>query len=94
MILQVPASFSLNDLLVHLREDADLEGFYTTREWAEHFGISEERMRAMIQEATARNLVQCSRDKRERIDGVMVLTPVYRFTLDEAAESGETGDCA
>lgn len=77
------AGFTLDELLAHLRmsEEGLAEGFYTSREWAEHFGVSLETMMGLLREAKSAGRLRASRAKRERIDGLGQLVNVYAFDL-------------
>lgn len=92
MIKEVPASFTLDELLVYLREEREevAAGYRTSREWAAHFGIHPDVMRVILYQAKVAGVLLCQRDSRERIDGVRTKVPVYAF--DVAQGEGETGD--
>lgn len=84
MIRQVSASFTLDELLAHLRssDEALAEGFYTSREYAEHFNLSHETMMGLLQEAKRAGRLRVAKARRERIDGVGQLVAVYAFELE------------
>ena len=85
MIKTIPASFTLNDLLAHLRTEESPEGFYTLAEWREHLELGEPRIRMLMKQAKKAGLLQISKAPRERLDGVMTPVPVYRFDLEAEA---------
>lgn len=84
MIKTVSAGFTLDELLAHLRasEEALAEGFYTSREWAEHFGVYTETMMGLLREAKTAGRLRVAKAPRERVDGVMQLVSVYAFDLE------------
>ena len=88
MIKTIPASFTLNDLMAHLREEETPEGFFTSAEWAAHLGVNELRMRELLKEAKTAGLLEVSRAPRERLDGVMTPVPVYRFDVEVEGDQG------
>ena len=92
MMKQIPASFTLNDLLAHLRETEGHEDFFTLAEWATHLGVREHRMRKLMKEAKEAGLLDITKAPRERLDGVMTPVPVYRFNVEIGADKGIDGD--
>lgn len=92
MIKTIPARFTLNDLLAHLRETEGPEDFFTLVEWRAHLGLTEMRMRSLMKDAKAAGLLDVSRARRERLDGVMTPVPVYRFNLETGTDNGIDGD--
>ena len=86
MIKTIPAGFTLDDLMAHLREEESPEGFYTLKEWAGHFECSHAKILKLLQEAKAMGVLQIVRLPRERLDGVMTLVPGYRFDVEEGDE--------
>lgn len=92
MIKTIPASFTLNDLMAHLREEASLEGFYTSSEWAAHLGVTGARMNQLLKEAKAAGILQVSKAPRERLDGVISPSPVYRFDVEVEEAKGIDSD--
>ena len=88
MIKTIPASFTLNDLLAHLRETEGPEDFFTLAEWRAHLGLTEQRMRTLMKDAKAAGLLEISKARRERLDGVMTPVPVYRFNLETGTDKG------
>jgi hypothetical protein len=83
MIQQVPATFSLDELLSYLREEEHTEGYRTAQEWAAHFEVNVRRMRELLGEAKKAGLLQCNMANRERLDGRYTPVPVYAFDLGE-----------
>lgn len=95
--IDIPADFTLDELLAYLRSEAeDRDGFHTAREWAERFEVSIKRMRAILREAKEAGKLLRDVSKRERLDGQMQLVPVYRFILDEGesemTKGADSGD--
>jgi len=88
MIKTIPASFTLNDLMAHLREEESPEGFFTCGEWAAHLGVNELRMRGLMKEAKTAGMLEVARAPRERLDGVMTPIPVYRFDVEVEDSQG------
>jgi hypothetical protein len=83
MIKTIPASFTLDQLLAHLREEESPEGFFTLKEWAVHFECSNLKMRDLLVEAKAAGVLDLMRVPRERLDGVMTPVPGYRFDVED-----------
>jgi hypothetical protein len=84
VIREVAAGFTLDELLAYLQssEQGLAEGYYTSREWAEHFGIYHETMMKLLREAKRAGRLQVSKATRPRIDGVQQLVSVYAFDLE------------
>lgn len=81
--MEVPADFSLDELLAYLRQEPErAEGYYSTAEWAERFGVGNKRMLMLLRQAREAGILKVSREFRMSIDGVERPTPVYRFELD------------
>ncbi len=76
-----PADFTLDELLAYLKEDTEAEGFHTTREWTQKFGISAYRFRKIVHEARAMGILRVDRVLRARIDGIEQPITVYAFDL-------------
>ncbi len=89
MIKTIAASFTLNELMAHLRDEESPEGFFTLLEWAEHLGVIPERMRKLMVEAKRAGLLETTRMRRERLDGFMTLVPGYRFSIADEVEEGD-----
>lgn len=95
--IQVPAGFTLDELLAFLqrRGPGEADGYKTSAEWAEYFGISKERISHILQQAKARKILEHTKAYRERVDDVMTPLTVYRFTLDgshsDPVEPGQGG---
>lgn len=80
MIKRVPATFTLDELLAHLRDDEQApDGYWTAQEWADHFGLSAGTMRKLIREADERGVLKRSLAPRQRIDLRFVRQTVYKF---------------
>lgn len=97
MRVDVPANFTLQELVAHLREEGqrDLSEYHTVREWTEILGVGlgrwETRMRELIREGLDRGIVERARTSREAIDGTLRPTTVYAFRLKEDGEREEGG---
>lgn len=94
MIINVPANFTLDELLAHLRAEAEpgqAEGYCSTADWARRFDVSEKRMRDILGEAKAQGKLLCRQVRRERLDGSAGRLPVYAFDLSEG-EPGPQGE--
>lgn len=93
MIVDVPASFTLDELLAHLRaeEPETAAGYYSAAEWAGRFGVGLKRMRDILGQAKAQGKLLCRQALRERIDGTMGRLPVYAFDLSDG-EQGPQGE--
>lgn len=91
MIVNVPPSFTLDELLAHLRaEEPELaEGYYSAAEWASRFDVSLKRMRDVLREAKAQGKLLCKRTLRERVDGTRGMVPLYAFDLTDGDAPGE-----
>jgi len=84
MNTHVPADFTLDELLAHLR-DGDQEeapGYKTSGEWADELEVPRSRMLAILKEAQDAGILLVSKGVRARIDGVEQRTAVYAFELD------------
>jgi len=89
MVKDVAANFTLQELLAFLQQEEDApEGFYTAREWADYFGTYPEKMRLILAEANNAGILLRTKAKRERLDQVMQLQPVYSFDLTELEGQG------
>ena len=82
MIKTIPASFTLNDLMAHLREEESPEGFFTLKEWADHLECPKLKMGQLMVEAKEVGALEVTRLMRERLDGVMTQVPGYRFNVE------------
>lgn len=90
MIKEVSAGFTLNELLAHLEENSAeglADGFYTSGEWSEHFGLGYDAMMRLLREAKKAGRLRVAKAQRERVDGVAQLVSVYAFDL-ESEEDG------
>lgn len=95
--IQVPAGFTLDELLSFLQQrgPGEADGYRTSREWADYFGISEARIGKILIQAKARGLLKHTRAYRQRIDGIMTPVSVYQLTIDShsnPAGPGQGGD--
>ena len=86
MITTIPASFTLDELMAHLREEESPEGFFTLSEWAEHLGCPPLKMRKLMIEAKNMGVLEVTRLMRERLDGVVTQVPGYRFDVEGGDE--------
>ncbi len=93
MIKTVSAGFTLDELLAHLQssEQELAEGFYTSAEWADHFGLGYESMMKLLREAKKAGRLRVSKAARTRIDGVSQLVSVYAFDLEADMGQPEAG---
>ncbi len=86
MNVKVPASFTLDQLMAHLRIETACgkpsSGFYTTRQWAKQFGIGVNRMRVLMSEAKESGALKMEMIRRERLDGKPCLVAAYAFDVD------------
>lgn len=96
MIKHVPAAFTLQELMAYLRgeeEGAAPEGYRTTEEWSEHYGVHVATMRQILRDAKKADKLAHQWVKRERLDGIMQRRAVYAFVLpDGSVKGGEAGD--
>lgn len=88
MIQNIPATWTLQDLMSVLGKTSEKPGFRTTREWAQHFGIGVEKMQALLAEADAAGMLLRERVQRRRFDLVNTTTWAYSFVLDEEGHAG------
>ena len=83
MIVPVPASFTLNELLGYLEAQKDkgepVEGYMTSREWARQFGVTETRIMNLLYEAKAAGILLVSKAERPSVDDMVRKVPVYAF---------------
>lgn len=75
-------SITYDELLAELRRFNDLpenaEGGLTTIEWADHWGVSQDRALSMIGRAVRVGVMTCvGRHHRHAIDGTLRRSPVY-----------------
>ncbi len=89
----ITASFTLSDLLAYLEQDEKApEGFATSKEWAEHLDVRPGRLSQLMIEAKKAGVLEVSRDRRERLDGIMTPVPVYKFNVGEDDEDVQAQD--
>ena len=90
MIKEVSAGFTLDELLAHLEETSEglADGFYTSSEWSEHFGLSYDSMMRLLREAKRAGRLRVAKAQRERVDGVAQLVSVYAFDLESEEGAG------
>jgi hypothetical protein len=86
--IHVPADFTLDQLLAHLRGEPDVDGFFTAREWAERFDVSIQKMRLILSEAKQVGKLRMEEVWRERLDGRMTRIMGYTFVLDDGNDQG------
>ena len=79
MKIHIPADFTLDELQAFIEGErqANIEGFYTTSEWASHFGISKPRMREILSRAKEKGLLEMAWLPRVALDGKLRPVPVY-----------------
>lgn len=75
----VEADFTLEELVGYLDRTPEVEGFLTTREWASHFNVRDERMRELLRAAQRAGVLEVAHSTRMAIDGVMRPAPIYRI---------------
>jgi hypothetical protein len=80
----IKADFTLQDVLalIGASECPNLEGYRSAIEWADHLGIPEYRMGAILRAAARRGALKSERKWGEGIDGRRCSTPVYSFVVD------------
>jgi len=78
------ASFTWEELVAALHQNETAEGYYTRGEWQERLGVhTDVAMIKLLKEAQKRKLLDVSRGRRECLDGVSRMVPVYRIRLNE-----------
>ena len=81
------SGFTLEELLAALGEKPEeMDGYHSSKEWAEMLGTNVRRMRELIGEAVEAGIVRRQRVKREAIDLTSRWTTLYAFKLDEKEE--------
>lgn len=91
MIKRIPANFTLGELMAYLRTEPDLDGYKSTREWAQYFEIREDKMRLVLKEAMGAGLLLRDKAMREAMDGRIAPVPVYAFDLGDEELGGVAG---
>lgn len=87
MRVQVPGNFTLDVLLAELADaPVQHQGYRTMAEWAEHFGISLQRMNKLLLAARSRGKLLVQHEARTAIDGRLVQVPVYGFEIGDGTE--------
>lgn len=77
-------TFTLDELLAHLREEPEPpEGYLTTVEWAQRFEIPKYRMQELLREAFEADILLRNEVYQERYDGQRQLVKVYSFRLED-----------
>ena len=88
MEIKIPAQFTLDDLLALTGRNEIMEGWYTAREWAAHFGVSVTKMRNLLRAALQDGLAESGFAFRVAMDGISRQVSVYAFkAADEAQEA-------
>jgi len=79
MNICIPTDFTLSELQAFIEGEAYQapEGYYTAREWAEHFKINVGLMRELLKQAKARGVMRMTHARRESLDGRNCPVPVY-----------------
>lgn len=78
-------NFTLDELLAYIQadEEAALDGFHTSREWADRFNIPQRRMLEILKAMKGEGKLIVSQALRERLDGQVQSVPVYSFDVDK-----------
>lgn len=77
----IPADFTLTELRSLLEKHEPIEGFLTREELQNEFGVTKDYMLRLLHAAKDGGVLEVQKDWRERIDGVMNRTSVYKITL-------------
>ena len=72
---------SLEAILADLGLEEPLEGYLSTREWAERLGVSVGRMQGILAAAKREGKLSAAHQMREAIDGNQRPVPVYRLMV-------------
>jgi hypothetical protein len=95
MIKEVPANFTLDELLAYLRQEVEEPDDYCTfREWKAKFGVGERKLHELMREAKEAGILHMRHVTRERLDGHRVRVPAYAFDLRERDTAGTEGEAA
>ena len=82
-MIEIQTNVTLDDLLAILQQgEQPTPGFYTLQEWSIRLGISNRRLRVLFCQAKERGILQCRRERRESLDGIMRFVPVYKISLE------------
>lgn len=89
MEIHIPADFTLGELQAFIEGERTetVEGYYTAREWADHFGIHIKKMRVLLKEAKAKGLLDMRRTERVALDDKVHRAPVYALRKAPDEES-------
>ncbi len=80
--MNLAPDFTLSELLAYLAEaEESPNGYYTSPEWAERLGVSDKKILAILRMAHRQGKLLRMKQRREAIDGRIVLVPVYAFDL-------------
>jgi hypothetical protein len=87
MEVHIPADFTLDELRAFIEGEREesVEGYYTAKEWAEHFEVPIKRMRELLTRAKLKGLLDMKRLSRPSLDEKMHQVPAYALKkkLDE-----------
>jgi hypothetical protein len=93
MRIKIPADFTLAELRAFIEGEAREapDGYYTSREWAEHFGINQGLRRELLNQAKERGLLRMTWVHREALDDRIHKKPVYALQArnDEISDSDQ-----
>jgi hypothetical protein len=81
--INIPVTFTLDDLLAAIGQSDDVEGFQTVAEWCDRLHTWDGRMRKLMKEAKRRGLLEVKRAMRPALDDSMRWTNVYRFRIEK-----------
>lgn len=79
MEIHIPADFTLDELQAFIegeRQEA-VEGHYTAKEWADHFGIHIKKMRRILKRAKEQGFLHMVRVDRLALDDKIHSVPAY-----------------
>lgn len=79
MNIHIPADFTLDELRAFIEGEREesVEGYYTSREWAEHFELPIKRMRKLLLQAKEKGLLEMKRIPRISLDEKVHQVPTY-----------------
>jgi len=77
----IPADFTLTELRSLLQKHEPIEGFLTREELQNELGVTKDYMLKLLHAAKKAGVLEFQKDWRERLDGVMYKTSVYKITL-------------
>jgi len=86
----IPADFTLEDVRMLLESKPEMaEGYYTTKEWAGHLGLTLLKMRKLLNEALRIGKLDRKRVWRENLVGDMISRPGFKIILDKEENDGD-----